>query len=197
MWRWIAIILIVIVVALAGTCYVGYRRLTAGGDTVVTMVPGTPARAFMRLTDRDSLRQWMPEGTTTSPEGHGALVVGDTIRVALPTRRETPTGRSVQVWVVREVMAPEILAVEGIEFDQGGLPHPAFTRRDSLYAVGDSTRIVSTFVGVPMMTSAAESAATSGRPGAGRMLGAAERLRLGASRLLWQNQLHRLASRGP
>ena len=51
MWRWIAIILVVIVVALAGTCYVGYRRLTGGGDTVVTTVPGTPARTFERLTD--------------------------------------------------------------------------------------------------------------------------------------------------
>lgn len=174
-----------------------HRRLTGGGDTIVTLVPGTPARTFSRLTDRDSLREWMPEGTTTSPDGHGPLRVGDTIRVAMPTRRETPSGRALQMWIVREVKAPEVLAVEGIDFDQGGLPHPAFTRRDSLSAAGDSTRIVSTFVGVPLLSGAAESAATSGRPGAGSVLGVAERMRLGASRLLWQNQLRRLAGRGP
>jgi len=197
MWRWIAIILIAVIVVLAGTCYAGYRRLTGGGDTIVTMVPGTPARTFARLTDRDSLRAWMPEGTTMSPEGRGSLRVGDTIRVALPTRRETPTGRAFQVWIVRELKPPEVVAVEGIDFDQGGLPHPAFTRRDSLSAVGDSTRIVSTFVGVPLLSGPAESAATSGRPGAGSVLNVAERVRLGASRLLWQNQLRRLAGKGP
>jgi hypothetical protein len=101
------------------------------------------------------------------------------------------------VWIVREVKPPEVVAVEGIDFDQGGLPHPAFTRRDSLSAVGDSTRIVSTFVGVPILSGAAESAATAGRPGAGSVLNVAERMRLGASRLLWQNQLRRLAGKAP
>ena len=49
------------------------------------------------------------------------------------------------MWIVREVKAPDVVAVEALQFDQGGVAHRAYMRRDSLSAVDDSTQIVSTF----------------------------------------------------
>jgi hypothetical protein len=194
MWRWILGIVAFVILALVGTCYAGYRRITGGGNTVVAMVPGDPSRTFTLLTDRDSLLEWMPEGTTAMPERHGPLRVGDTIRVAAPTRSNAPSGRALQLWVIREVRPPNALVVEAIEFDPGGLAHTAFTRHDSLVAAGDSTQIVSTFIVAPLF-SGADSAAITGRPVAGSLLSAAERMRLGAARLMWQSQLRRLGHR--
>jgi hypothetical protein len=195
MWRWILGIVTFIVLALIGTCYAGYRRITSGGNTVTATVPGDPSRVFRQLTDRDSLLAWMSEGTTVMPAQHGTLQAGDTIRVALPTRANAPSGRSMQLWVVREVKAPTVLAVEGIEFDPGGMPHPAFSRRDSLgAAAGDSTRIVSTFVGYPLIAPSDSAERASGAV-RGSILSAAERMRLGASRLMWESQLKRLGRR--
>ena len=195
MWRWIGGIVAVAILALVGTCYAGYRRLTGGGNTVVEVVPESRARMFALLTDRDSLLGWLPEGTTISPERHGALQAGDTIRVAQPSRGGGASGRAIQLWVVREVKAPDVLGIEGIEFDPGGLAHPAFTRRDSLSAVGDSTRIVSTFVAAPLLPGA-ESSFTGGSDTKAALLNTAEKLRLGAARMLWQGQLRRIEHRG-
>jgi hypothetical protein len=194
MWRWVLGIIAFVILALMGTCYAGYRRITSGGNTVVATVPGSPARTFTMLTNRDSLLDWMPEGTTAKPEHHGALQVGDTVRVAATTRRQGASGRAVQVWIVREVKVPDIFAIEALEFDPGGIPHRAFTRRDSVFASGDSTRIISTFVAAPLLTGA-ESAAASGSAVAGPLLGVAERMRVGASKMQWQNQLQQLGRR--
>jgi hypothetical protein len=194
MWRWIAGIVAVVILALVGTCYAGYRRLTGGGNTVVAMVPENRARMFTLLTDHDSLLAWLPEGTTIRPERHGVLQAGDTIRVAAPSRSGAPSGRAVQLWIVRDVKAPDVLGIEGIEFDPGGVAHPAFTRRDSLSAVGDSTRVVSTFVGSPLLPGA-ESTYTGGNDTKAALLNTAERLRLGAARMLWQGQLRQIERR--
>jgi hypothetical protein len=113
----------------------------------------------------------------------------------MPTRTNMPSGRAMQLWVVREVKAPRVLAVEGIEFDPGGVPHTAFSRRDSLVAApGDSTKILSTFVGYPLLGPSDSSAQASGAV-KGSILSAAERMRLGASRLMWEAQLKRLERR--
>jgi hypothetical protein len=194
MWRWILIVIAVVILALAGTCYAGYRRIAGGDNVVTTAVPVDASRAFTLLTDRDSLLEWLPEGTTLSPARHGRLQAGDTLRVAAPTRRNVSTGRASQLWIVRDVNAPSVLAVEGIEFDPGGLPHPAFTRRDSVVAAGDSTVIISTFVGFPLL-SPPESAAAAGNVVTSSLLTAADRMRLGAARLMWQAQLRRLGQR--
>jgi hypothetical protein len=193
MWRWILGIIVIVILGLVGTCYAGYRRLTSGDNIVTTPVPYDARHAFALLSDRDSLIEWLPDGTTATPAGHGALRVGDTIRVAAPARRNVSTGRAVQVWVVREVKAPAVIAIEGIEFDPGGLPHTGFTRRDSIVAAGDSSHIVSTFVGFPLL-SQSESAA-SGSAVTASLLGAADRVRLGAARMMWQGQLQRLVAR--
>jgi hypothetical protein len=194
MWRWILGIIAFVILALVGTCYAGYRRITSSDNVVNVAVPVDPAHAFVLLTDRDSLLEWLPEGTTATPAGHGSLRAGDTIRVAAATRRNVSSRRAMQMWVVREVKAPTVLAVDGIEYDPGGQPHPAFTRRDSIVAAGDSALIVSTFVGYPLL-SPSESASAAGNAVSGSLLGAADRMRLGAARIMWQTQLRRLGSR--
>jgi hypothetical protein len=194
MWRWILGIIAFVILALVGTCYAGYRRITSGDNVVTTYTPVDAAHAFTLLTDRDSILEWLPDGTAAMPARHGPLQPGDTIRVAAVTRRNVPSGRAAQMWVVREVKAPTVLAVEGIEFDPGGQPHPAFTRRDSVVADGDSSRIVSTFVGFPLL-SPPESAAASGNVVTSSLLSTADRVRLGAARIMWQNVLRRFARR--
>lgn len=191
MWRWILGIVAFLVLGLIGTCYAGFHRLTNGGNVVVATAPDTPARTFTLLTDRDSLLEWLPEGTTIMPEHHGVLRAGDTIRVAAPTRSGGTSGRAIQLWIVREIKPPDVFAIEALEFDPGGLAHAAFARRDSLSATGDSTRITSTFVVAPLLADA-ESSFTGGSAVRGELLNTAERLRLGAARMLWQGQLKRI-----
>src|SRR5262249_33652243 len=106
MWRWIFAVIGIVILALAGTCYAGYRRITSGDNVVTTAVPVDATRAFALLTDRDSLLEWLPEGTTLSPARHGQLQVGDTLRVTAPTRRNVSTGRASQLWIVRDVKVP-------------------------------------------------------------------------------------------
>lgn len=194
MWRWILGIVAVVILALVATCYAGYRRITSGGDTVASTVAGDPTRVFRLLTDSDSLLDWLPEGSTARPERHGIVQPGDTIRVAAPVRRETSTGQAMQVWIVREVKLPDVLAVDAIEYDRGGVPHPAYSRRDSVFAADDSTRIVSTFVLAPLFANADSVRATSGAV-TGSLLSTAERMRLGAARLMWEGQLKRIGRR--
>jgi uncharacterized protein YndB with AHSA1/START domain len=193
MWRWVLIVMGLLIVGLFGTCFYGYRKL-AGGDNTVNVTVALPAEhAYAMLTDRDSLLAWLPGGTTVMPESRHALQTGDTIRVAAQTRGGS-TGRAVAIWIVRELKPPTAIAIEGIEYDPGGVPHIAFSRRDSLVAQGDSTRIVSTFVASPLMVGSDSVRAASGAV-TGSLLGAAERMRAGAARMLWETELRGLARR--
>ena len=187
MWRWILAIVGIVILALVGTCYTGFRKIVDGGNTLVTTLAGPPARPFALLTDRDSLLAWMPEGTTLHPDGHGAVHVGDSIRVA------TSSGRALELWVVRDVKT-DVFAIEAFQFDRAGVPRAAFTRRDSVFAADDSTQIVSTFVAAPLVTGRDSARATSGAV-SGSLLTTAERMRVGAARLMWQGQLRRLVRR--
>ena len=189
MWRWIASIMVLVIVALMGTCYLGYRNLAKAGDTVVVSAMGSPAHVFALLTDRDSISAWLPVGAELTPSGHGVVHVGDTLRISTPGAPGDSTKRQRQVWVVREIVEPVMLAVDGIEFSLSGAPHVALARRDSLVAMGDSTTITSTFRIFPTVVSG---------DGGGRMatatLRAADHLRLGAAKAQWRVQLKRVAA---
>ena len=147
-------------------------------------------RTFSRLlTDRDSISAWLPVGAELTPNGHGVVRVGDTLRISTPGAPGDSTKRQRQVWVVREIVEPVTLAVDGIEFSLSGAPHVALARRDSLVAMGDSTTIMSTFRIFPTVVSG---------DSAGRMatatLRAADHLRLGAAKAQWRVQLKRVAA---
>ena len=193
MWRWIVGILALIIVALMVTCYAGYRRLTGGSDTVGTWIRADSVRVLTLLTDRDSVLEWLPAGTTVMSSARGQLRVGDSVRVAAPSRGDGGSARAQELWIVREVKG-NVFVVESIEFDPGGLPHRAYTRRDSLVTSGDSTKIVSTFVGAPLLVGADSAAANSGAV-TGSIVSAAEKMRLGSSRMLWEGSLSRLRKR--
>jgi uncharacterized protein YndB with AHSA1/START domain len=189
MWKWIAAIMVFMIVALMGTCYLGYRRLAKAGDVVTETVHGSPEHVFALLTDRDSIAAWLPVGNELTPNGHGPVAVGDTIRVLTPSAPGDSSKIPRQVWVVREIAPPLRLVVDGIEFNTAGVPRLAMARRDSLVAVGDSTTIVSSFRIFPTVVNGD----TTGRV-ASATLRAADGLRLGAAKAQWRVQLRRISS---
>jgi hypothetical protein len=189
MWKWIGAIMVLVILALMGTCYLGYRKLAKAGDTVAATAFGPPAHVFSLLADRDSIAAWLPVGAELTPAGHGPVAPGDTLRISTPGAPGDSSKRLRQVWVVREVNPPATLAVDGIEYDPAGMPRVAMARRDSLVSVGDSTTIVSTFTIFPTLP-AGESASRM----TAATLRAADRLRLGAAKAQWRVQLRRVVS---
>lgn len=188
MWKWIGALMVLVILAMMGTCYLGYRSLAKAGDSVTETVAISRRRAFSLLADRDSIAAWLPVGAELKPSAHGVVGPGDTLSIATPGSPGDSSHRQRQVWVVREVVAPSILAMDGIDFSPTGVPRAALSRRDSLVAVGDSTEIVSTFTVYPtVITGDTESRM------AAATLRAADRLRLGAAKTQWRGQLRRLA----
>lgn len=192
MWRWILGGLAVLAVVLLGTCYFGFKKITAGGDTVITTVGGTPERVFALLATPDSMSTWVASGKVTSPLGRGLLAAGDTLVMDDPGRAVGSTKQNVD-WLVREVRAPYLLVLEMRQDSAGHGMRPILTRRDSLVAAGDSTRIVSTF-SAPMMDSMAVAVRDSSRMG-GALASGAGKLVVGAMRLVHESDLVRLKAR--
>lgn len=188
MWKWIASFMVLIVVAMMGTCYLGYRSLARAGDTVALSTAASPARVFSLLADRDSIASWLPLGAELSPDAHGVVKPGDTLRISTPGSPGDTSKHQRQVWVVREVVVPSVLAVDGIEFNPAGVPRVALSRRDSLVTAGDSTTIVSTFRIYPTELNGDTSRMTAAT------LRAADRLRLGAAKAQWRTQLKRIVT---
>ena len=190
MWKWILGVLGVIVLCLAGMCYAGYKKLTSGGDTVAVTIGGGSERVFRLLTTPDSMVAWMTPGTEIVPLGKGAFRPGDTLRVSSPLGTRESGRRQTELWVVRQVQAPTILTVDAITFDPAGTPHVAHTRRDSLVTVGDSTKVVSTFEMAPIYAGGQPLPDSGGAKGA--MLSVAEKMLLGASKLVAETQMKQL-----
>jgi hypothetical protein len=189
MWKWIVIALLAIIVLLGGTCYAGYRRVAGGGNVVQVAMAATQDRVFAALTHPDSLAVWMPPATMIASTGKGAFQPGDTIRIAPPSIAEDANRRNGEVWVVREVHAPTLLVVDGVQFDVLGYPSVLHTRYDSLVAIGDSTRVVSTFRQHARMRNAS---LDTGGPPPPAVLGMAEKLIVGSSRIRFESELRRL-----
>jgi hypothetical protein len=101
-------------------------------------IHATPERVFASLANGDSIPFWMSRGNNVTVHRHGMLVPGDTIRVDL--KRAVSGAQTRAVWVVTDVTPPNLLALA--VRDTAGLV--LATRRDSLIAVADSTRIIST-----------------------------------------------------
>ena len=101
MWKWIASMMVLVILALMATCYVGYRNLAKAGDTVSVAALGSPSRVFALLADRDSIASWLPIGAELTPNEHGVVRPGDTLRISTPGAPGDSTKRQRQVWVVR------------------------------------------------------------------------------------------------
>lgn len=193
MLRWILIGLGLIALAITGTCFYGYKKLTGGGDTVVVTMAATPERVFATLATPDSMARWMTASRLESPTGGAMLAVGDTLRFRSITLKDDSSGTTVTGdWIVREVNAPTLLVME-MRSDTGARTGVVLMRRDSLVAVGDSTTLFTTF-STPLFDSVSSVVRDSSKVGS-TILGGATKMMIGVLRLATEGEYHGLKKR--
>ncbi len=91
MVKWILGGILVLAVALGGTCWYGYKKVTEGGDTAEVVIASTRERVFASLVNTDSMMVWMDQAEV-SPPGRD-LVPGDSLRI-----RPREMGKSAPRW---------------------------------------------------------------------------------------------------
>ncbi len=187
MLKWILILCGVIVLAVLGTCFWGYKQITAGGPTASVMVAATPERAWSWLSSRDSLQAVADTGQTVAVSGNGMLEVGDSLTIRSSTAVSIGASTNM-VWVVSQVDAPRTRTFTTRE--DASKPG-SLERIDSVAQVGDSVRISSTFVIGSLTGTAGDSVGKVGSA----MLGSAAKVMVGAMRHLAQDDLNRLKAR--
>jgi uncharacterized protein YndB with AHSA1/START domain len=134
---------LVILVCLAIAVWFGYRKMmsVAAGPSPSVVIQAPAERVFASLANGDSLATWMSRGNVVSVRRHGMLVPGDTVAIGT---RQVFGGRSARArWIVSEVNPSKVLALQ-LRDDSTGILFA--TRRDSLVALGDSTRLVSDII---------------------------------------------------
>jgi uncharacterized protein YndB with AHSA1/START domain len=184
MWKWIVGAALALLVLLAGVCWYGYRRLTAGGDTAVVTIGASPERVFGALADPDSMVVWMGDGTSITAPHRGMVSAGDTLRV----EQVHGTHQQTVNWIVDAVDAPSLLV---FEMRGDSLGSPFVVRRDSLVAQGDSTTIIST-IGSPAIDSLRAVRGDTGGKVGGALINVTARVVTASMRMLSENELKRL-----
>lgn len=187
MWKWIAGALLVIALLLAGTCWFGYQKLTAGGDSVAVTIGAPAHRVFASLANHDSVSTWVFGARDVSATRHGPFAKGDTLTVASTARGR----RQRTTWTITDVVPDRLLVLE-VRSDSTGMV--VATRRDSLVALGDSTRIVST-IASPMMDSLQLRGAERGNATASALAGMGSKVMIGGFRMQSEIDLKRLKAR--
>lgn len=188
MLKWILIVILVLVLGAVGTCWYGYKKITAGGGTVAVTVATTPERAWSYFTTPDSFRVWQDSGTTVRFSNDSLIAVGDTVWLA-GNEGATINARERMMWVLERAEAPRLL-VWAARDDSSRVE--IVRRTDSLVALGDSVRLVSSFTS-PGMDSIRVNDSVGGV--GGRLLGGAGKLAAGAMRMLAERDLARLKLR--
>jgi hypothetical protein len=144
MWKWLGGCLLLILVLIAGSMIWGYRMmkgsLAPDGSASVT-IAATPARVFASIVHGDSAVTWMSQGSIVLPSRHGPLVPGDTLRIETAAR--IPGPQQAVIWRVKQVVPDQLFVLELLSDSTHGI---LATRRDSLSAVGDSTRVVTRII---------------------------------------------------
>jgi len=185
MLKWIASGCLVIIVVVCVVAYAGYRKMqtiAAGGPSVTVSMAATPERVFASMSQADSLPTWFATGSTIRTTRNGALAIGDT--VYLLTRRDSVPRTA---WVVDTVVPGSVLAMRMIMLQNGMV---FIRRRDSIYAAGDSTFVVST---VGSMVSDSLTAARNRTSGVtGGMLEMGATMGIAGARLQAEAELRRL-----
>ena len=140
MLKWIGGCLVLVVVLIAGGSWFAMRSmrnsLGPDGSARVT-IAAPPQRIYASMSNGDSLKTWMAQGSTVTIWHGGPLVVGDSIKVEL--RRSLGMSQPPMIWIVRELVPDRIVALELTQ----GAGRAIGVRRDSLVAAGDSTVVVS------------------------------------------------------
>ncbi len=179
MWKWIGGCLVIVVLLIAAATWWGYQamqsQLSPSGAASVT-IAGTPAHIFATLANGDSVSTWMAAGNSVTTSRRGQFVPGDTLRVAMRATVGMPQQHL--NWLVSEVV-PDTLLVLELHAETGRVVMA--TLRDSLFATGDSTTIMSTLVS-PMVDSIGARSSGKGKSG-GVLAGATASLMLSAFRM--------------
>jgi hypothetical protein len=152
--KWVLGALAAVVVLIGCVAWFGYRKLQqfATLPPVSTVTIAAPAgRVFASLASGDSLSTWMLTPSEVSSAHDGLLKVGDTIRSEplgkMPDRTREALAQN-NTWVVTALVPDKLVAMEKHIVGRRG--DVGIQRRDSLIAIGDSTRIVSTFSSASM-----------------------------------------------
>ena len=150
MWKWLGGCLVVVAVLVTGAMIWGYRAmkdsLAPDGSATVT-IGAPPARVFASIGHGDSAATWMAQGSTVLTSRHDLLVPGDTLRIEMKPRFPGP--QKAMIWRVKDVVRDTLLVLELLSDSTHGV---MATRRDSVFAVGDSTRVVTKLLS-PMLDS--------------------------------------------
>lgn len=138
MWKWIGggCLLIIAIVCVVG--YAGFRKMSQIADAgpSVTVMIGAPAgRVFASLANADSQSTWRKGSSVMRTSRKGVFVAGDTL---FTVARDTQPSLA---WVIEAIVTDELIAAKALNQRTGEV---VFRRRDSLVAVGDSTRVTST-----------------------------------------------------
>ena len=142
---------LILLVALAGMVWWGYRRMAAfapGTGPLSVGIKAPPNRVFASLANGDSIGTWMAQGNVVTVTRHGPLVVGDSLRVQMRKMMGLP--QRPFIWTVRAVVPDKLLELE-MRADTSR--KVLAVRRDTLVAAGDSTLVMST-VSSPLVDSA-------------------------------------------
>lgn len=190
MWKWIAGGVAVLLLLVIGTCYFGLKKFSEGGGSTVVMIGASPDRVFASLADPDSLTTWVDVGSMVESSRHGLLQTDDSFRIARPTRK-TGVGGDITTWRVVESVPGRSLTLRLANDSLGRVA--IISRYDSLSAVGDSTRLSTTY-GAEIVDSTRRSTRDSGK-GQSAMLGFAQKMIVAALRLATETDLQRLKAR--
>lgn len=185
--KWILGIVLVLVVAVMGTCWYGYRKITSGGGVASVTVATTPERAWDYFTMPDSFRVWQDSGTTITFSTDSVLAAGDTVWLDSRTPGSATSNR--MRWTLQRMEAPRLL-VWSARSDSTAVE--IVRRTDSIVTMGDSVRLVSVFE-TPAMDSISVSDSVGGI--GERMLSGAGKMAAGAMRMLAERDLGRLKGR--
>ena len=141
MWKWLGGCLVVVIVLAVGGFWWAFRSIeesTAPDGSISVTIGASPSRVFASLAHGDSLASWMADGNKVLTARHGPLQVGDTIAIQIPG-----TNRDAIRWRVAQVIRDQLMVLDITSASSGG---PGASKRDSLVAEGDSTRVVSRIV---------------------------------------------------
>ena len=153
MLKWIGGCLIVAVILIAGGSFFAMRKmresLSPDGSARVA-IHAPPERVFASLSSADSAASYMAAGNKVTTSRHGPFQVGDSIRVEIRAAFGKPQP---MIWVVKEIIPDQKMV---FELGAVGATGMSATRRDSLFAKGDSTIVTSRFA-TPLPDSAKSS----------------------------------------
>jgi uncharacterized protein YndB with AHSA1/START domain len=144
MWKWLGGCLVVVVVLFVFLFWWSLRTIrnsTEPDGSVAVMIGAPPERVFASMSSGDSISTWMAQGNTVIATRRDRLQPGDMIRI-----RFQGMPRDAMSWQVAEVV-PNVKLVLQLSDSTG---RALATRRDSLSAHGDSTRVSSRLVS-PML----------------------------------------------